>query len=226
MGILKKPLKLFLIPAVNVLVAIFLLSVFFTIGRNTVQTFTVANMSALNYLKPYPIDYLWQLNIHQAPINRNKVRYYADYDEHLLKIFPRLGDAAGVLGYCYHSLNDDANAIKFFKIAIQNYPDYFWNYYDLGLIYINEARYEEASDILQKALKVDPLASFKSLLSSPMVYLPLIEGHEKMAMTEISWHLREAYQSCFILVGLLNQPEHRKEIPEIMKKFHPEIYAF
>ena len=44
----------------------------------------------------------------------------------------------------------------FLKTAILHYPDYFWNYYNLAAIYINQSRYQEAALVLQKGLKVDP----------------------------------------------------------------------
>ena len=44
------------------------------------------------------MDYFWELNIHQAPLDKNKIRYYADYYEHLLQVFPEARDAYGMLG--------------------------------------------------------------------------------------------------------------------------------
>lgn len=219
-------LKSFLFPTVNILVALSLLSAFFIAGQNIIQTFTVASMAALNNLRPQPIDYFWELNTHRATLDKNKIRYYADYYEHLLQVFPNLWDVYGILGYCYHYLNDDPRAIKFLEIAVKNYPDYFWNYYNLAAIYINESRYQEASGVLRKALSLPPMGSLKSMLASKFVYLPLLGPIEKKALEDTEKHLYEMYRSTFVLAQILNQAEGREEIREMMKKLKLELYAF
>jgi len=222
----KKLLNVFLSPAVNIPVGIFLLGVFFIAGQNIAQTFFVANASALNYLKPNPPDYLWELNTHQALLDPNKIRNFADYYEHLLGVFPGLRDAYGLLGYCYHYLNDDPKAVRFLKKSIEVDPDYFWNYYNLAVIYINESRYREASDMLQKALTVDPKTTFKRLFTSSMVYLPLLGKVDKKVMVDVTQRLKKVRQSCFVLVRILNQADYNKKILEIMRKLNLELYAF
>ena len=222
----KKLLKDLVFPGANILIGIFLLAIFFIAGQNIAQTFTVANMTALNNLRPNPINYFWELNIRKAPLERNKIRYYTDYYEHLLQVFPSIRDAYGLLGYCYHYLNDDPKAIRFLKMANRYYPDYFWNYYNLAVIYINESRYQEASELLQKALKVDPMTSLKNMFASQMVYWPLLEKGEKKVVVVASLHLKEAYQTSFVLMKILNQTVYQKEMPAIMKRIHPELYAF
>jgi tetratricopeptide (TPR) repeat protein len=215
-----------LFKSAHIITGILLLIVFCIAGRNITQTFVVADMSALNNLQPQPKDYFWELNIHQASVDKNKIRYYADYYEHLLHVFPSLRETYGLLGYCYHYLNDDPKAIKFLKMAIQDYPDYFWNYYNLGIIYIHESRYQQAADMLQKALKVDPMTSLKKMFASQMVYVPLLETNDKKAFVNVARHLKETYQSSFVLMKILDQAAYRKEMPEIMKKLNPEAYAF
>ncbi len=222
----QKSLKDRLSPLVNIPISVFLIAVFCLAAQNVIETFPVAQMTALNYLKPYPIDYFWQLNIHQAPLDKNKVRYYADYYEHLLDTFPSLRDAYGLLGYCYHYLGDDPKAIKFLKTAIQYDPDYFWNYYNLAIIYIRGAHYRQASDLLQGAVKVDPVKSLKSLFSSQFVYLPLLGEDPSKALAQDSQHLKKTYEMSFILIRILNQAQYRNQLPVLMDRLHLEPYAF
>jgi len=226
MTLFKRPLKAFLSPAANILVTVFLLSVFFIASQNVVQTFAVADIAALNNLQPQPTDYILELSIHQAAPDKNKIHCYVDYYEHLLRVFPNLGDAYGMLGYCYHYLNDDPKAIGFLKMAIEHDPDYFWNYYNLAAIYLNESRYQEAFGSLQKALNVPPMASLKSMFTSPMVYLPLLGPDEKKVLPYTVKHLKESYQSSFVLLQILNQTGNNKGSIEVMKKIKPELYAF
>ena len=222
----KKLLKDLVFPGANILVGILLTGIFIFAGRNISQTFAVANMTALNYLRPYPIGYLWDLNIHHAQLDKNKIRCFADYYEHLLQAFPSLRDAYGILGYCYHYLNDDPKAINFLKTAIQNDPDYFWNYYNLAVIYINESRYQEATDLLQRALQVNPMTSFKRMAMSSWVYAPLLGSDQKEIVVRSLQHLNETYRLIFIIEQILKHIQDKKEAQEMMKRFHLEIYAF
>jgi tetratricopeptide (TPR) repeat protein len=222
----KKALKAFLSPAINIFVGIILLRVFFIAGQNIAGTFAVADMTALSNLRPYPLDYFWELNIHQAPLDRNKVRLYADYYEHLLQVFPGLRETYGLLGYCYHYLNDDPKAIKYLKIAIRSYPDYFWNYYDLAVIYIDQSRYQEAAGLLQKALEVNPAASLRRMVSSPWVYWPLLGTNNKEIFVSSAQHLKAVYQTSFILEQIFKHIEDKKKVQEVISQLHPEVYAF
>jgi tetratricopeptide (TPR) repeat protein len=223
---LKKSLKTILFPAANILVTIFLLSIFIFAIRNVVQTFPVASMTALNNLQPKQMDYFWQLNIHQAAVDKNKIRCFTDYYEHLLQVFPSLWDAYGLLGYCYHYLNDDPKAIKFLKIAIQNYPGYFWNYYNLAAIYINEYRYQEAYGLLGTALNLPLETSLKKLFASQWVYQPLLGSDEKEVLVATAQHLKDMYKSNLVLMQVLSQTGKSKEIREVMKKIKLDLYAF
>ena len=213
-------------PIANILISFLLLTAFFEAGTNIVQTFPVANMAALNNLAPQPMDYFWQLNMNGAAVDKNKIRYYADYYEHLLQVFPGLRDVYGLLGYSYHYLNNDPKAIDYLNKAIAYDPDYFWNYYNLGVIYINESRYKQAADVLQKGMKIEPMVSFKRLFTSQMVYLPLLKVDDKKTVIVLAQHLKETYQSSLVIIKLLTNSLYANQMPDLMKRINPELYAF
>ncbi len=223
---LKEPLTKFLFPAANILLGVLLLGVFAVASQNVVETFKVADMSALKNLQPQPADYFSVLEEQGARPDKNRIRCYVDYYKHLLHDFPNLWDAYGMLGYCYHYLNDDRTAIKYFKLGIQHYQGYFWNYYDLAAIYINESRYQEASDLLQKALTLDLKGTLKKMFTSQWVYLPLFEPDLTNGLTRAVRHLQETHQFGFVLVQILNRMGNNKEAQDMMTKIKPELYAF
>jgi len=222
----KKSARSILFPVVGSLTGIFLLSVFFIAAQNIISTFKVADMSALNNLQPQPGNYFLKLYGRQETPDKSKMYCYVDYYKHLLEVFPNLGDAYGMLGYCYHYLNNDAEAIKFLRIATQQYPDYFWNYYNLAVIYINESRYQEASSILQTAMDLDPKSGLKAVFNSQMVYLPIFEPDIKQSFEYAIKHLKQMYQMSFILEKILNQAGSDKKVQETMSKIKLELYAF
>jgi tetratricopeptide (TPR) repeat protein len=222
----EKPLKITFFQAANIIVSIFLIVAFIIAGQNITETFKVASISALNSLEPKPMDYFWELNIHQAALDKNKIRIYADYYEHLLQIFPSLWEDYGILGYCYHYLNDDPKAIRFLQVAIQYNPDFFLNYYNLAIIYINESRYQEAAALLQKALKVSPMTSLKNTFTSRLVYSPLLLADPQKAFTEAAAHLRMMYNASSVMIKLLHHADNSQITQALFKKLRPELYAF
>jgi len=221
-----KQVKTFLWPAAHIFVGLLLVSVFFIAGKNVTQTFPVASMAALNNLEPQPMDYLWELNTHKVPLDQNKIGSYVDFYEHVLTVFPNLWDVYGILGYCYHYLGDDAKAIKYLQAAIQYDPDYFWNDYNLAVIYIKESRYQEADILLQKALNVSAQDTFKKMMASSWSYHLLFKTEDKKFYVDLAGHLKEAYRTSYILDKILTQEAYEKEMPAIMKKIDPELHAF
>ncbi len=221
-----KALKKTLFPAANIILALFLLVIFYRAAQNVSQTFVVADMTAINNLRPDPINYISDLNFHRASLDTNRIRYFADYYEHLLRVFPGMRDAYGLLGYLYHYLKDDPKAIEYLKKGIGFYPDYFWNYYDLAVIYMDESRYEQADVLLRQAMLVEPKASFKRMLTSSWIYLPLLGSNESQIVTDGARHLGLMYKTSFILDQILRHVQDRQKLQAMIGKMHPEVYAF
>ncbi|MDE2027721.1 MAG: hypothetical protein KGK03_07610 [Candidatus Omnitrophica bacterium] len=221
-----KPLKTFLFPLLNILLGILMLCVFFTYGRNVVRTFKLARMSAVGRLMPSSMDYFWKLNIGHAPIDKPKIRYYADFYENMLKAYPALTDAYGILGCCYHYLGDDAKASDYLDKAIFYDPLYSWNYYNLAVLDIRRSRYQEAADLLQRMLHLDPTKSLERLYASQYVYDALLKAGGKGMVPATVEHLKTSYMAAMELVRLINQSASDKQALAVIKKMDLELYAF
>lgn len=222
----QKFLKILSLPVTNAIIGVLFISSFFIASQNIKQTIRVADMAALTNLQPQPVNYFWELNINHAPFDRNKIRYYADYYEHLLEVFPSLWETYGLLGYCYHYLNNDPKAIKFLQIAIQRYPDYFWNYYNLAAIYINESRYQEAYDLLGEASNLNPMTSVKQMVTSHYVYSPLLGANEREVFIDSAKHLKEFYLVAISLEQIISHASSSAQAQAALSKLHLELYAF
>jgi len=215
-----------LFPAANILLALFLLTAFFAAARNVIQTFFVAHMSALSNLAPQPRDYLWQLNNRQVAVDKKKIRYYADYYENLLQVFPSLKEINGLLGYCYHYMGDDQKAVEYLNKGISYDPQFSWNYYDLAMIYVQESRYQEALLLLQKLHTTSPKDTITRIYTSRMVYLPLVEAGGKDGLLITVDHIKQSYQDSRILIQLLDQTGRNDQIKTLLKQIKLELYAF
>jgi Tfp pilus assembly protein PilF len=61
-----------------------------------------------------------------------------------------------VRGYNQLARGDVAGAIRTFQECIAQFPDFEWPYGNLGSVYVEQGRTQEAKDILQKALTINP----------------------------------------------------------------------
>jgi len=217
------PLKTLLLNAANVLIGL-LLIISFLIGINHIlQTVRPARFFSMGALKPQPMDYIWKINIRHAPVDKNLIRYYADYYENLLQVFPQSADAHGVLGFCYHYLGDDQKAKESFKKAIQGDPDYFWYYYDLAILNINDHDYHASLELLLNAIQLKPQTNIQVLAASSIL-VPLLPSASPL--NDFVVHLNQGYEQGLFLLKILNSalPEGRME--DVFKQMKLELYVF
>jgi len=219
----KKPLKTSFWPAANILVGLALIVSFTWLTHRILQSVRMARFVGLEAIKPVPADYLWQVNTQQAAIDKNTIRYWADYYENLLQVFPELTDAYGVLGYCYHLLGNDLKAEKFLKKAMDGRTDYFWYSYDMAVLYIHEHHYHESQQLLQKALQLDPQTSLRGLTSSTVLYSLLPQG---VSLQDIATHIGQGYKQGLILLKILNPDIAPDKAENIIKQLKLELYVF
>jgi tetratricopeptide (TPR) repeat protein len=215
--------KTFLFQAANVLIGL-LLVIGFMIGISRIlQTIRPARFYSMGALKPQPMDYLWQIDIQHAPIDKNLIRYYADYYENLLQVFPQLADAYGVLGYCFHYLGNDLKAKEFFKKAIDGDPSYFWYYYDLAILYIHEHHYPASLELLGHAIQINPQTNIKALVTSPALF-PLWPSGSPL--NDFLSHFGEGYNRSLFLIKILDPALPKAKAEGILKQLKLELYLF
>ncbi len=98
---------------------------------------------------------------------------YIDYYEAVTQVFPDKADAYAALGFSFYYMGDYEKAVKFYQEAIKRNDQIFYFHYDLGFLYLKEARYSEAAQQFEKALACDAKSSLEYVYSSK-VFLPLI----------------------------------------------------
>ena len=78
-----------------------------------------------------------------------------NYHKRVVQFIPLEGpEAYQMIGYCYNLLGDRANAEKFYQMSTKTMPgpNYFWPYYNLGILAFNKGDNSRAVDYFQKAL--------------------------------------------------------------------------
>ena len=138
-------------------------------------------------------------------VDQEKFEGYANYFENVVKYIPQRADAFCLLGFCYYSLGKERGATEAYKEAMAINPHFFWPYYNLGVKAFQNARYEEAVEILSKAVALRPEMTLTYIFSSK-VYSPiltLIPDYSKKMETRLERGYYRSYQmlvlSCFLL---------------------------
>jgi tetratricopeptide (TPR) repeat protein len=117
-----------------------------------------------------PMDYFSEFVDKEGGYDRFKLMNCVNYHQAVADFFVfQKAEAYGMLGFCYERLGQQTQAVSSYRQAILLNPDYFWPYYDLGVIYYNQAQYAQAKDYFQQAIEQSPVKSLL-LLSRSKVY--------------------------------------------------------
>lgn len=158
-----------------------------------------------------PIDYFDEFVSKQDHYDRFKLMNCIYYHQAVVKYFPfQKAEALGMQGFCYERLGEESRAIDAYKQSIASNPDYFWPYYDLGVIFYNKGQYSKAAEYFQEAIEQNPVKTIV-LLSRSKVYNDVKLSHDNGSY-DVLESLREGQKQATILMletlnklGLYNQ---------------------
>ncbi|MCD4779985.1 MAG: tetratricopeptide repeat protein [Candidatus Omnitrophica bacterium] len=117
----------------------------------------------------YLADYSRNLTI----LNKSRFKYYADYHEQIIALYPDKLDALGMAAYCHYQLGDFERALALYKKAIARYPRFFWFYFNRGRIYYERKSYQQAIDQFKVAHKCEANLAIRLIVSSKRIYTPM-----------------------------------------------------
>src|SRR5258708_6545940 len=107
---------------------------------------TNAMLQTMSRLTP-PIDYFFEFVDHQDHYDRFKLMDCVNYHKAVVRYFDfQRSEGYAMLGFCYERLGQESQAIVSYKQAIAFNPEYFWPYYNLGVIFYDQGRYSQAKD--------------------------------------------------------------------------------
>lgn len=171
------------IPGLNILKTILTRTVFFYLVCGLLvwhmldyhQFINNAVPQTMSRLTP-PVDYFKEFVDRDGNYDRFKLMDCIYYHKKVAGYFVyQKAEALGMLGFCYERSGERPQAIDAYQQAIASNPNYFWPYYDLGVIYYDQAQYARAADYLQQAVEQDPVKSI-ILLTRSKVYTDVSGG--------------------------------------------------
>ncbi len=176
-------------------------------------------LKALNDLKP-DLSYFVKYEENQGPFNKAELQRNITYYKKITEFFPQNPTAHGMLGFAYYHADDQNKAIEYFQKATELHPQFFWFYYNLGVINFKDGRYADAIEPLNKALTTN-LTHTLTLLSTSEIYRRLFVGLSGLGKT-MSTHLGTGTQNCYKLLVLSNL--HLKNYKELLNITNYAIY--
>ena len=163
-----------------------------------------AELRLLNQLMPTNFVYLVETIEKKGSTGKKEIIIYRNFFDEMVKHFPETPDAYTLLGFCYYYENKKDLAIATLKIAVKKSPEYFWNYYNLGVIYFKDDNYREAVKYLDKAIASDRAKALQFILNSTAVYR-LVRSDNRISDDELGWRFALGLQSAYRLIILSHE---------------------
>ena len=152
-----------------------------------------AQIITLNHSIP---DFTSLVNfLHSSRQADSVAREYLNYYQMVSNTFPDLADGYAVLGLLYFYMEDETRAIDHLQTAVKLNPNSFYAHYNLGLLYLKKARYQEAADALTKAMGCDPKKVIETIYSS-RIYVQLIGAMTESQKKNVA-NLQNDYKTAF-----------------------------
>ena len=128
----------------------------------------------LNKIFPVSFKYLIELSDQKRQADLDGIKDYVLFYGRVAAYFPDQADAQAMLGFCYDHLGNQKLAIKHYRQAIASQPDYFWPYYNLGIIYFRASQFRESAEMFKKALELNLQKTLELIRDSKVIYKSII----------------------------------------------------
>ena len=134
---------------------------------------------------------------------------YIAYYKKAAEFYPNIAELQAMLGFCYYYEGKKKEALDHYINAVRLEPNYFWNNYNLAVLYLQNKDPQKAIEYLSKAVSVDIEYSLKLTLASS-VYRN-IWSRMKDPKSRVINGLRSGYSKAFYMSGLLLKSSGREE---------------
>ena len=146
-----------------------------------------------------PMDYFAEFVDKGDHYNRFKLMNCINYHQAVAHFFPyQKAEAYGMLGFCYERLGQQSQAVTSYQQAISLNPDYFWPYYNLGVIFYQKEKFSQAVDYLSQGLEQIPIKTV-FLLSRSKVYND-VNLSKKEGPSDYLQSLKQGRREAYILM--------------------------
>ncbi|MBU0469336.1 MAG: tetratricopeptide repeat protein [Candidatus Omnitrophica bacterium] len=155
----------------------------------------------LSFSAPDSYNYLSHVIEEGTKPDKASLGAYRAYYEKASDFYPHIAEVQAMLGFCYYYEGKKKEALDHYIKAIELEPNYFWNNYNLAVLYLQNKDQQKAIEYLTKAVSLNIDYSMKVTLTSS-VYRS-IWSQMKDPKKRVIDGLRSGYSKAFYMLGLL-----------------------
>ena len=157
-----------------------------------------------------PLQYLVEYSEGFAEFDREKFKTYIDYYDYVIKYIHNATEAYGILAYCHYQLGHEKKAKEYYREALKLNNQFFWFYYDLGLLEFKDGEYKSAVEHLERAVSLPPMLTI-DLLSNSRILVDFGNYEETLINSrftlmdlgkKIDSNLQAGYENSYALIAL------------------------
>ena len=157
------------------------------------RTKTKALAMQLTFYEPSFADLKSIITTGVWPKADNLVKY-RDYYQKAVLWFPQISELWEILGVLYYQMGDKQKSADCFVLAIQKQPQFFWDYYNLGVILYADKQYSLATDEFRKALAC-PFDLNLKFIANSSIYLQIFWPQQNWGGFSIKDSLEKGYHN-------------------------------
>ena len=157
-------------------------------------------LKALNRVVPESMEDLVVFSEDPRAEKAAVVGKYMLYFKTAVKILPKAASAHGMLGYCFYYQGDKDKALRYYRKAVALEPDFFWFYYDLGVMYLDRGMCRQAALVLEKAVAASPENTLRFMHASK-IYITLTK-HAADLKYDLERSLFGGYRDAYDILAL------------------------
>lgn len=183
-----------------------------------------AKLRTLNRLMP-PLNQLVAANRSHQEMDPEVLDKATFYYQYVTQYLPANPNGYFMYGYCLALGGDHKGAQAAFETAININPQYFWSHYNLGVVYLLQAKYEKAENAFADALKVPADTTVKVIFASKVFQqmMPHLANPQATIVPGLKAGYADSQRWIAVLRRLKAFPEN--ELPEsLYNQLQPIIF--
>jgi tetratricopeptide (TPR) repeat protein len=122
-------------------------------------------MHRIDRFKPH-FSYILELSNQTKLPDQVQLRRYIQYYKYIQKQNMQDQAMKSIMAFCYFYQGQTNKAQELYLNDINSNPDFFWTYYNLGVIYLSQKNLEKSKEAFQKAISLNPNASMQHIYSA------------------------------------------------------------
>ncbi len=184
-------------------------------------------MMSIQSFKPESFEFFFEFIQNKEESKSDRLGQYVPYYKRIVEYYPYVPGGYEILGFCYYYLDKKEEAREVYQQAIKHHPDFFWPYYNLGVMYFQEGRYKESTAMLRKAMSFNPAEILKKMYMS-RAYGEILRHASKFNYA-VDQSLKESYQNSYKLMALSAYYQKNASLQNgavFLKKNNIDVRAF